>query len=64
MITIVFQSFHSEAHIKRLVAGIEKKYPIIVIENSSNKTLKEELEKMSRPRKNTKFIVIGRMMNL
>ena len=28
MFTIVFLSLHSEAHIKRLVSSIEKKYPI------------------------------------
>jgi len=45
MFTIVFLSFHSETHIKRLVSVIEKKYPIIVIENSLNIELKNELEK-------------------
>ena len=45
MFTIVFLSFHSETHIKRLVSGIEEKYPIIVIENSLNAKLKNELEK-------------------
>ena len=45
MFTIVFLSFHSETHIKRLVSVIEKKYPIIVIENSLNVDLKNELEK-------------------
>ena len=44
MFTIVFLSFHSEAHIKRLVSGIKKKYPIIIIENSLNVKLKNELE--------------------
>ena len=44
MFTIVFLSFHSELHIKRLVSGIEKKYPIIVVENSLNNSLKKELE--------------------
>ena len=44
MFTIVFLSFHSELHIKRLVFDIEKKYPIIVIENSLNVKLKKELE--------------------
>ena len=44
MFTIVFLSFHSELHIKRLVSGIEKKYPIIVVENSLNNNLKKELE--------------------
>ena len=58
MFTIVFLSFHSELHIKRLVSGIEKKYPIIVIENSLNRKLKQELEekyenvKVIIPRKN------------
>jgi len=45
MFTIVLLSFHSEAHIKRLVSSIEKKYPIIVVENSLNVNLKNELEK-------------------
>ena len=44
MFTIVFLSFHSETHIKRLVSGIKKKYPIIIIENSLNVKLKNELE--------------------
>ena len=44
MFTIVFLSFHSELHIKRLVFDIKKKYPIIVIENSLNIKLKKELE--------------------
>ena len=45
MFTIVFLSFHSESHIKRLLSGIKKKYPIIIIENSLNISLKNELEK-------------------
>ena len=44
MFTFVFISFHSETHIKRLVSSIEKKYPIIVVENSLNVELKNELE--------------------
>jgi len=44
MFTIVFLSFHSELHIKRLLFDIKKKYPIIVIENSLNVKLKKELE--------------------
>ena len=44
MFTIVFLSFHSEDHIRRLVSGIEKDYPIIVVENSLNLKLKKELE--------------------
>ena len=44
MLTLVFLSFHSEHHIRRLVKNIDSKYPIIVIENSGNKKLKSELE--------------------
>ena len=54
MFTIVFLSFHSETHIKRLVSGIEKKYPIIVIENSLNHKLKNELEEKNE---NVKVII-------
>ena len=45
MFTIVFLSFHSETHIRRLLLGIEKKYPIIIVENSLNIELKNEIEK-------------------
>ncbi len=44
MFTFVFISFHSGIHIKRLISSIEKKYPIIVIENSLDVELKNELE--------------------
>ena len=44
MFTIVILSFHSDAHIKRLVSSINKKYPIIIIENSLNIRIKKELE--------------------
>jgi len=44
MFTIVILSFHSDTHIKRLVSSINKKYPIIIIENSLNLTLKKEIE--------------------
>ena len=44
MFTIVFVSLHSETHIKRLTSSIDKKFPIIVIENSFNHELKKELE--------------------
>ena len=54
MFTIVFLSLHSETHIKRLVSSIEKKYPIIVIENSLNHKLKNELEAKY---KNVKVII-------
>ena len=45
MFTIVFLSFHSEKNIRRLVYDTDKKYPIIIIENSLNIKLKDELEK-------------------
>ena len=54
MFTIVFLSFHSESHIRRLVAGIEEKYPIIVVENSLNHNLKTELEQQY---KNVRVII-------
>ena len=54
MFTIVFLSFHSESHIRRLVADIEKKYPIIVVENSLNHNLKKELEQQY---KNVRVII-------
>jgi len=44
MFTIVFLSLHSAAHIRRLVKSIDVKYPVIIIENSQNFLLKEELE--------------------
>jgi len=44
MITIVFLSFHSEHHIKRLLKKLGGLYPIIIIENSRNFNLKNELE--------------------
>ena len=45
MLTLVFLSFHSDHHINRLVDHIDSTYPIIIIENSGNKRLKETLEK-------------------
>ena len=44
MFTIVIVSFHSDTHIKRLISNIDKKYPIIIIENSLNFDLKKSLE--------------------
>ena len=61
MFTIVFLSLHSEAHIKRLVSNIEKKYPIIVIENSLNHTLKNELEEKNE---NVKVIIPPKNLGL
>tara|TARA_B100000029_G_C17578670_1_gene958928 strand:- start:1456 stop:2328 length:873 start_codon:yes stop_codon:yes gene_type:complete len=61
MFTIIFLSFHSEKHIKRLIANIEKKYPIIVIENSLNHDLKTELEKKFE---NVKVIVPSKNLGI
>ena len=61
MFTIVFLSFHSQSHIKRLISNIEKKYPIIVIENSLNHKLKKELEEKYE---NVKVIIPPRNLGL
>ncbi len=45
MITLVFLSYHSAHHIKRIVKNTDSKYKIIVIENSSDYLLKNEIEK-------------------
>lgn len=45
MISLVFLSFHSAHHIRRILKTINQKYKIIVIENSSDLDLKYELEK-------------------
>jgi len=45
MITLVFLSYHSAHHIKRIVKNTDTKYKIIVIENSSDSLLKNEIEK-------------------
>jgi len=45
MITLVFLSFHSAHHIRRLLSVIDQKFKIIVIENSSDSNLKDEIEK-------------------
>ena len=45
MITLVFLSYHSAHHIKRIVKNTDTKYKIIVIENSSDTLLKNEIEK-------------------
>ena len=43
-LTIVIVSFKSEDILHRCIKSIDKKYPIIVVENSINKKLKLELE--------------------
>ena len=45
MITLVFLSFHSSHHIRRILKNIDQKYKVIVIENSSDHELKVEIEK-------------------
>ena len=44
-LTIVIVSFKSGDILHRCIKSIDKKYPIIVVENSQNIKLKEELEK-------------------
>jgi hypothetical protein len=44
MITIVFLSFHSEHHIRKHILEIDKKFPIIVIDNARNFEFKKEIE--------------------
>ena len=44
MITLVFLSYHSAHHIRRIMENVDKKYQVIVIENSSDQKLKKEME--------------------
>ena len=44
MITIVFLSFHSEHHIRKHILEIDKKFPIIIIDNARNFEFKKEIE--------------------
>ena len=44
-LTIVIVSFKSGDILHRCIKSIDKKYPIIIIENSQNIKLKEEIEK-------------------
>ena len=44
MITIVFLSFHSEHHIRKHILEIDKKFPIIIIDNARNFKFKKEIE--------------------
>ena len=44
-LTIVIVSFKSGDILHRCIKSIDKKYPIIIVENSQNIKLKEELEK-------------------
>mgnify|MGYP001175923408 CR=1 FL=1 len=44
MITLVFLSYHSAHHIRRILNKIDKNYHVIVIENSSDSKLKVEME--------------------
>ena len=44
MITLVFLSYHSAHHIRRIMKNLDNKYQVIVMENSSDENLKKELE--------------------
>ena len=44
MITIVFLSFHSEHLIRKHILEIDKKFPIIIIDNARNFQFKKEIE--------------------
>lgn len=44
MLTIVFLSFHSEHHIKRHILEIDKKFPIIIVDNARNFEFKKKIE--------------------
>jgi N-acetylglucosaminyl-diphospho-decaprenol L-rhamnosyltransferase len=44
IITLAFLSYHSAHHIKRIVKTLDKKFNIIIIENSSDFKLKKEIE--------------------
>ena len=44
IITLAFLSYHSAHHIKRIVKTLDKKFHIIIIENSSDFKLKKEIE--------------------
>ena len=44
-LTIVIVSFKSGDILHRCIKSIDKKYPIVIVENSQNIKLKEELEK-------------------
>ncbi len=44
MLTIVFLSFHSEHHIRRHILEIDKKFPIIIVDNARNFDFKKEIE--------------------
>ena len=45
-LTIVIVSFNSGDILHRCIKSIDKKYPIIIVENSLNNKLKFELEKI------------------
>ena len=44
-LTIIFVSFYSKNIIEKPISQIDKKIPIIVVENSQDEDLKEKLEK-------------------
>ena len=54
-ITILTVTYKSDHLIDQCLANLDKKFKTIVVENSNNKLIKENLEK----RKNTKCILSG-----
>ena len=53
-VTLIFGAYFSHKHIQRICKNTNKKYKIIVIENSLDKEFKKEIEKKY---KNTKVII-------
>lgn len=45
MLTVVFLSFHSEHHIRKHILEIDKKFPILIVDNAGNYEFKKEIEK-------------------
>ena len=58
-LTIVIVSFKSEDILHRCIKSIDKKYPIIVVENSIDKKLKLELEQKYNRRMPNQFFNNG-----
>ena len=54
--TLVFLSYHSAHHIRRIMKNVDGKYQVIVMENSSDENLKKELEEKY---KNIHVVICG-----
>ena len=61
MLTIVFLSFHSEHHIRRHILEIDKKFPIIIVDNARNFEFKKEIEEKYS---NVKIIIAKKKFRL